>query len=249
MEVAREFEGRDLDEAIRAAAESLGIPSQDVRYELVEGGRRGLFGLGARRVRILVELPPQLTRTEADEEDEASPLVAETQTAMIASLKRMISLTGLELRPKTAPIEGGMRVELSGPDRRLLVQKDGELLNAIQFLLNRMSRRAWPGVGHIQVVCDGYRNRREEDLVELAREVARQVTRTGRPKRLHSMNPYERRLIHIAVREFPGLVTHSEGDGFLKQILVAPAAGAPAPRPRRSPARQREAGGNSSPRT
>jgi spoIIIJ-associated protein len=83
-----------------------------------------------------------------------------------------------------------------------------------------MSRRAWPGSGRIQVVCEGHRGKRDGELVEEIREIADQVRRTGQVKRLQPMNPYERRLVHLTIREFPGLETVSEGNGFMKSIKV-----------------------------
>ena len=83
-----------------------------------------------------------------------------------------------------------------------------------------MARRAWPDAGRIQLSGRGQRRRRDEALVELTREVAEQVTRTGRTKRLHQMNAYERRLVHITVREYEGLGSRSEGNGHLKRVRV-----------------------------
>ena len=83
-----------------------------------------------------------------------------------------------------------------------------------------MSRRAWPGVGRV-MVGDGRKNRRDEELIDEIREVAGQVARTGRSKKLHPMNPYERRLVHLTVREIGGLASRSEGDGFLKTVTVS----------------------------
>jgi spoIIIJ-associated protein len=126
----------------------------------------------------------------------------------------------LDLRARVSRRGDGCRVELVGPDRKALLQNDGELIAALQFLLNRMGRRAWPHAGHVQLDCDGYKHTREESVVELAREVASVVARTGQPKRLHPMNPFERRLVHMTVQEFSGLTSRSDGDGFLKQITV-----------------------------
>jgi spoIIIJ-associated protein len=235
MSERREFEGRDLDEAVRTAAAALGVPAAEVHYELLDEGRRGVFGLGARLVRIAVEVteaPAAPGPLESEAEEEAGEPAARRPatsdlTAVETTVRRMLVLMGMKLEARVHPVEGGIRIELAGPDRKLLAQKDGELVSALQFLLNRMARRSWPDRGHIQIDCEGFRNKREEDLVELAREVARQVARTGRPKRLHSMNPYERRLVHLTVREFPGLTTRSEGEGFLKQVTVEPARPGP----------------------
>jgi spoIIIJ-associated protein len=135
----------------------------------------------------------------------------------------MLSLAGFDLEARVEGTDEAVKVVLSGADRELLVQKDGELVASFQFLLTRMARRTWPKIARLTVECEGFHDRREEELVQLAREVASQVARTGQAKQLHSMNPYERRLVHIAVREFPEVTSHSVGEGFLKQVTVAPA--------------------------
>ena len=107
--------------------------------------------------------------------------------------------------------------------RKMLLSCKGELLSAIQFLLNRMSRRAWPNAGRIHVVCNGRggNHRRDDDIVELAREMAQQVSRTGRTQMLQPLNSYERRLVHLTVREFAGLSSNSDGQGAVKRIRIS----------------------------
>lgn len=132
----------------------------------------------------------------------------------------MFGLMGMEVEVLAVGSDNGVAIELDGKDRRLLTQKDGELINALQFLINRMARRAWPEVARIHLTCDGHRKERDDDLVELTREVAQQVKRTGRAKRLHPMNAYERRLVHLTVREFEKLGSRSEGNGHLKRVKI-----------------------------
>ena len=226
MRVEREFEGKDLEDALQAASRALGVPRDSLEFRIVEEGRRGLFGLGVKLVRILVEAP----ETGKQEPEEAPPPAAParaTEPSVVRSVedtvRRMVQLMGFDLDVSAEGAGDAVRVVLDGEDRRTLLQSEGEVLGALQFLLNRMARRAWPEIGHVMVECEGFRDRREENLVKMAREVARQVVRTGHPKKLHSMNPYERRLVHLTVREFPELRSHSVGEGFLKQITVAPA--------------------------
>jgi spoIIIJ-associated protein len=71
---------------------------------------------------------------------------------------------------------------------------------------------------------EGYRSRREESLVGLAERVARQVARSGRPIVLEPMPPNERRIIHLTLRSFPGVTTHSSGEGEQRRITVEPGA-------------------------
>ena len=94
-----------------------------------------------------------------------------------------------------------------------------------------MSRRAWPGIGRIQLPGNGRRNQQDEELIEEIREVAGLVARTGQEKKFHPMNPYERRLVHLTVREYDGLRSRSVGDGFLKTVVVSSASDEPGSEP------------------
>ena len=271
----REFEGRDLEQALHEAAAVLGIPEPELDYQIVEPGRRGLFGMGAKSVRIRVmpplgampdplaaiapvrppepgpererpqrERPPRpparrgrrrgTPRREVVEDDvdprspvarrpgadrpAADPAAAEEVRGV---LERMIALMGLEIEVRQVATASGTAIELTGADRAPLVDKEGELLHALQFVLNRMSRRSWPTAGPILLTCEGERSaRRDDELVQQTRELADEVRRTGRAKRLAPMNAYERRLVHITVREFERLGSRSEGHGHLKRVKI-----------------------------
>ena len=136
---------------------------------------------------------------------------------------------GFELHIEEARRNGTLELTLDGPDRKLLTAHDGELLSAVEFVLNRMGRRAWPDEPSVRLVCRGFRSERDDELVVMVREAAAQVARSGLPRRLHAMNPYERRVVHMTVRELPGLTTVSEGDGFLKRVRVEKIAPGPSP--------------------
>ena len=273
----REFEGKDLEQALHEAAAVLGIPEPELDYTIVEQGRRGLFGVGAKSVRIRVmpplgampdplaaiEPPPPpkpvapppaperpqrerasqpparrgrrrgTSRREVVGEDvdrrpaaprpghdapAADPAAADE---VRRALESMIALMGLEVEVRQPATASGTSIELAGNDRPLLIDRDGELLHALQFLLNRMARRSWPGAGPIVLTCDGERSaRRDDELVQQTREAAEEVRRTGRSKRLAPMNAYERRLVHLTVREFERLGSRSEGNGHLKRVKI-----------------------------
>ena len=242
MSTEREFEGQDLEEALAAAATSLAVPVERLDYEVLEEGRRGVFGFGSRRVRVRIreiealdspdpglapsEAPPRprLAAVE-DDRDAPDPSLDSSATDVEATVRHMLSLMSLDAVAATTVENGQVLVDLHGPDRKAFARHDGELLEAMEFVLNRMARRNWPSIGTIHLRCDGARTRRDEEIVELAREVAAQVDRSGVPQRLHPMNPYERRLVHVTVREFSGLRSRSEGDGFLKRITLEKSTG------------------------
>jgi spoIIIJ-associated protein len=215
-----EFDGKDLDDALRAAAETLGRPAAELDYEILEGGRKGVFGLGARPVRIRVESGGVVTPRE--------PVAAQVRVAPVPApvsspcdaLRAILVKMGFDLRVEESRRDGTLELTLDGADLARMTAKDGELLGAVEFVLNRMGRRAWPDEPPVHLICKGFRSERDDELVSLVREAAAQVTRSGQPRRLHAMNPYERRVVHMTVRELPGLTTVSEGDGFMKRVRV-----------------------------
>ncbi len=76
--------------------------------------------------------------------------------------------------------------------------------------------------GTVQVDCEFYRRRKEKQLREYAQQIAQQVSQTRRDEVLDPMNPYERRIVHIAVNQVPGITSESLGDGFLKRVKIFP---------------------------
>jgi len=220
------FEGRMLEEALEQASTALGIDEPDLDYEIIEQGRRGLFGLGARSVRIRV-VPRDDHRAhrravEIDEEpaDDAPSESNPHVEAIHSTTQRILDLLQLEVEVRARAVKGGVELDMDGRDRKLLRHRDGETQAALQFLLNRMARRTWPECGRITVSRGSGRKRRDDELTKMTRDAARQVARTGRAKRLQEMNSYERRMVHLAVREFDDLGSRSEGDGYLKRVRI-----------------------------
>ena len=114
-----------------------------------------------------------------------------------------------------------LRVELYGEDREILVKNRAEVLEVFQYLTNRIFGREL-GERRIVVDCEGFRARREAELEEIAARVSERVKLTGQEEELASMNPYERRLVHLAVAEIEGVTTESEGDGVMKRVIILP---------------------------
>lgn len=242
----QEFEGKDLEQALDRAAAELGIPEAELHYEIVEQGRRGLLGLGVKSVRIRVMPPldaepsspidppakkpksrrrsgrkPRPERAQAGPETESKKVVTEVSQAVEKTTQQIIELIGLDLTVDASAVDDGVSLQIKGRDQKLLTSKNAELLSALHFLLNRMSRRSWPGAGRIHLGSNGKTRGRDDELIALAKEVAQQVSTSGNTRKLHPMNAYERRLIHLTVREFSGLTSSSDGDGAMKQVRIS----------------------------
>jgi len=132
-------------------------------------------------------------------------------------------LRGLGLDVTCAVKDAGetIEVDVQGPDRDFLLDRKGEALNALQYLLNRILYRGRAG-RKIHVDSQGFRKAREEEIVEIAVLTAEKVKARGEESVLSPLNPYERRLVHLALRDVEGVETQSLGDGFLKRIAIVP---------------------------
>jgi len=139
-------------------------------------------------------------------------------------VRRMIGLLGWNLAVRVEEVEGeAIRVDLSGEDRDIVLCNRAEVLEAVQYLLNRVFGRENRDARRILVDCDGYRARKEAELREIALRVSDRVRRTGAREELGLMNPYERRIVHLAVAETEGVTTVSAGDGVMKRVIILPA--------------------------
>ena len=147
----------------------------------------------------------------------------ETAELAAATARKLVALAGLDLEIEVLQGETELEVELHGTDQELLFEDDGRLLLAIQHLLPRSMQGEVGESAGVRVDSQGFRTQRVASLERLAREAAEEVRRLGRPKTLHSMNPSDRRTVHLALKDAEGIVTESSGEGFYKRITVRPA--------------------------
>jgi len=192
----QEFKGRSLDDALSLAEHVLRIPREKFNYEIVTEKTR-LFGF--KNKEIVIRAWPR-----DDEEEEAVP----------DFLKKLMTVFPLDLTYQIKKRDKMIYVVFDGEDRRLLLKNDGALLLAIQHILNKISS------SKVQADCEFFRRRKEKKLKEYALQIADKVKETGEEEILDFMNPYERRIIHIAINQIPGLTTESLGEGFLKKVRI-----------------------------
>ncbi|NPA94958.1 MAG: KH domain-containing protein [Thermodesulfobacteria bacterium] len=115
-------------------------------------------------------------------------------------------------------------VNVSGDDLALIIGKDGQTLDALEYLVNLCLRRQNPDVNYrVMLEAAGYRERRRRNLISLAERLALKVKRTGRSLSLSPMPARERRIVHVALKEFKGIKTHSSGQGANRKVVITPA--------------------------
>jgi len=140
-------------------------------------------------------------------------------------VEKVIATAHLDLDVEVREDEEALVVDLDGPDNELLLSRRAEGLEALQLLLGKMLMRSFRISKSILVDCAGYRRGREREIVEIARRTAERVKRMRQGIELSPMNPYERRIVHVALSGDAGVVTSSSGDGVVKRVRIDPVAG------------------------
>jgi len=152
---------------------------------------------------------------EASEIDSLAGEVREFMEQMVEHLDWELGVDVVESDPEV------IRIVLSGDDRELMIGNGAEILDVFQYLANRIFGRDLDD-RRLVVDCDGYRARKELELQEIAARVSERVKQTGEEEELSRMNPYERRVVHLAVAEIEGVSTESEGEGVMKRVVIFP---------------------------
>jgi spoIIIJ-associated protein len=144
---------------------------------------------------------------------------SETAAAVRAWCEQALSLAKLNLAVRTDENETQVNVRLYGADGRRMIDRHGELLDALQVLANK-SLTGRKVEKDIELDCENFKGRRVEDLEQRAREVADRVREDGREFLLPAMSPIERRIVHMALREDADVTTESRGEGFFKRVAI-----------------------------
>jgi len=139
----------------------------------------------------------------------------------------LMSKMGMEVmadlvEPEPGDPPGEIRIEIEGRDSGRIIGKKGQVLSAIQHIVNRVVNR--PGLDRCHVVVDaeGYRQRREDTLATMAQRLGQKALEEGKIITFEPMSPRDRRIVHLALAKFPGVVTKSDGEGEGRRVQIIP---------------------------
>ena len=137
-------------------------------------------------------------------------------------LDTILGYLGFVLEIQEQQNEAGNQVlQIYTEESARIIGHEGETLEAIQFLLNRLLQTKDKDAAKVIVDCEHYRSMREDKIVQRVRELAERVRATGRSLQLEPMNSYERRIVHNAFKDDPDVATWSPSDSArIKQITL-----------------------------
>ena len=136
-------------------------------------------------------------------------------------VQRVATSMGLELVARVEETPEGTRINLEGEDGGVLVRRGGEGLQALQHIVATAFRRQLGDDNRIVVDCNGFRKDKDAELRQMARFVAEKARASGVAQEMGPLNPYERRIVHLAIAEDPSVTSESIGDAFMKTVIIA----------------------------
>ena len=125
-------------------------------------------------------------------------------------------------RPREDEENPEIHIEIHGPDAGRVIGKKGQVLAALQFLTHRVVNRPGREKRHLLVDAEGYRHRRDNSLATMAKRLGKQAVDEGKIITFEPMNPRDRRVVHLALAKFEGVVTKSDGEGERRRVQIIP---------------------------
>ena len=223
---------RTVEEAEELALKELGVDRSEVEVEVLSRGKSGFLGLGAEMARVRVALIQEGV-DDGDAADAADAGEAadsgDAASAAMSAVDQILSLAGVDvvstLRSANDPEVGGPIIDLSGTDSGLLIGRRGQTLQALQFVVNMVTRKELGRGVRVALDVERYRQRREESLQDMARKVAARVVQTGRGITLEPMTAADRRVVHLSLSNQQGVTTESVGFGDDRKVTIIPSRG------------------------
>lgn len=163
---------------------------------------------------------PKAEDIEDFEEDGRADQALDFVVAVLSKMGMDCTVDLMENEETDPPTD--VRIEINGNDANRLIGRKGQTLGALQFIANRVINRPNKVRRHVLIDSDGYRSRREQALSSMATRLGQQAVAEGKIITFEPMSAQDRRVVHLALAKFPGVVTKSEGKGATRRVQIIP---------------------------
>lgn len=202
MEEKNVFEGKTVDEAIEAGLIELGVTSDEIEIEVLEEGKKKLFGSVKAKVRLKIK--------------------SSDSGRAVEFIDGLLKIMEIEGTSEVVSEDESTVIEIKTSYSSRVIGKRGDVLDAIQCMAGAVANIGRDEYRKVVVDCENYRAQREETLKKLALKIAAKAEETGRKVILEPMASYERRIIHSALVDNDKVKTVSEGRDPARYIVVIP---------------------------
>lgn len=201
-----EKSAKTIDEAVELALKELNASRSDVKIEVINEGKRGLLGMFSVDASVRVTM-------------EDTPV-----SRAVGYIKAVLSKMNVKADVTADYEDERVDVNISCDEDAVgsIIGRRGDNLDALQYLTSLVVNKGEEIYIRVSVDIEGYREKREETLIRLAKSKAAYVAKSHRSVTLEPMNPNERRIIHSTLQEFRNIYTYSTGDEPNRKIVIAP---------------------------
>jgi spoIIIJ-associated protein len=207
-----EFEGKTTEEAIEKASRELNLPAEELDIDIIEPGSAGIFGLvGTKKTRIRVN----------SKDTESSDDFIEIEKAK-EILEEILALLPVETTVKGEKTDGKISLNIEGDTSGLLIGRRGETLDALQHIVNKSLNRTTEKKVRVIVDSENYRQRHADSLTQLALKTGDKAKKLKKPCATGLLNPHDRRIVHLTLKDDADVETRSRGEGIFKKVMVIP---------------------------
>ena len=271
-----EFEGKNIENAIKKACDKLKIKEEKLKYDVISYGSTGIFGLvGTKKAKIRVTSPKHLkTRKHKEHENylESRDILKEEDIADIASiveesfgepivvagenenrlaennddgtmaenadfpqnqdpaaimageeiLQKIVDLITTDAKITVQQENKSVKYDVKGGNSGVLIGKKGQTLEAIQYIVEKIVNKKSLEKIRVHVDIEGYLENRRINLERLSARLAEKSKRIGKPVTIGQLNSYDRKVVHLVLKNDSGVRTQSIGDGFYRKLVIFP---------------------------
>jgi spoIIIJ-associated protein len=196
-----------------------GLDKATVKFQVISEGERGLLGVGFAPARVLATVDADGDSQRPIEVVDESELAATVREL----LERIVGAIGVHAQLEIEEDDETVTAAFFGRDLGLLIGKHGQTIDAIQYLVNAIVYRGqMEDRKAIVVDAAGYRERRKASLDALALRSAERATSAGQRVELEPMTAVERKVVHVRLKDYPGVTTSSEGTEPNRFVVIEP---------------------------
>ncbi len=197
--------GQTVEEAIQSALDQLNIAQDEAIIEIIDEGKKGFLGLFGSSISVV-------------KVKEKRDSIGETEKY----LKQIMDYLDLDVTIEKTVVDQHVTFDLAGEKIAILIGKRGKTLNALQYLAHLVLNKQSDEFYAVTVDAEGYRQRREEVLIDLAHKMAEKALYLNRKVILEPMPAYERKIIHSTLQERDDVTTYSDGIEPHRAIIIEP---------------------------
>ena len=221
MTIQKEYEGKTVSDATIEACKDLGINREELEFEVVSEGSRGLLGIGGRNAVIKVtnqsskvqsEVVKDVTNQEPIDTDKVHEIFSEI-------VKHFVDDSTIEVNVNERNILLKLKSE---SNLGFLIGKKGEMIKNIEFLLSRIASKQNSESIFVSIDINSFREKKDKELVERVGVLIDKVISINRPLSLNPMNSYERRICYLEIEKNSEVTYKTKEVGMLKKITILP---------------------------